>query len=322
MAQALFIGVDGGGTNCRARLRDDAGRLLGEGSGGPANARLGERAFAEVLRPAARRWQRPGSAKATSPASMPGSGSPAGPAGRPRLHAGAAAPLRLAGRRHRRLCRLARRLRRRDGAILIVGTGTAGLAVVEGKRINVGGWGDRDRRRGRAAWRSAATAIRRSIWALEGMAPLTPFAEEVLDRFERRPDAAVTWAESAKPADFARFAPLVFDHAEQARPAGGRDHREAAGDAARMIKRLLEVGAPAVAPIGGVFPSVGGGCRRRLPPSRRAGGRRDRWRHPHGAAGASARRGHRLMLLETTAPTTLAASTRRARRRSISSFSG
>ena len=31
---------------------------------------------------------------------------------------------------------------RRDGAILIVGTGAAGLAVIAGERINVGGWGD------------------------------------------------------------------------------------------------------------------------------------------------------------------------------------
>ena len=41
MADTLFIGIDGGGTQCRARIRDGAGRLLGEGTGGPANLRLG-----------------------------------------------------------------------------------------------------------------------------------------------------------------------------------------------------------------------------------------------------------------------------------------
>ena len=33
----LFLGMDGGGSNARARLADDAGRRLGEGRGGPAN---------------------------------------------------------------------------------------------------------------------------------------------------------------------------------------------------------------------------------------------------------------------------------------------
>ncbi|MFD1331301.1 N-acetylglucosamine kinase, partial [Methylopila musalis] len=33
---ALFLGVDGGGTRCRARLADAGGRVLGEGLSGPA----------------------------------------------------------------------------------------------------------------------------------------------------------------------------------------------------------------------------------------------------------------------------------------------
>ena len=46
----LFLGVDGGGTRCRARLADAAGHILGEGTAGPANIRLGiEAAFASVI---------------------------------------------------------------------------------------------------------------------------------------------------------------------------------------------------------------------------------------------------------------------------------
>ena len=46
MSGRLFLGIDGGGTRCRARLCDDAGRTLGEGTAGAANVRLGlERAF-------------------------------------------------------------------------------------------------------------------------------------------------------------------------------------------------------------------------------------------------------------------------------------
>ena len=45
----LFVGVDGGGTGCRARIEDAEGRVLGTGIAGPAALRLGiDRALAEV----------------------------------------------------------------------------------------------------------------------------------------------------------------------------------------------------------------------------------------------------------------------------------
>jgi glucosamine kinase len=36
-----YVGIDGGGTSCRARIRDHQGRLLGEANGGSANILLG-----------------------------------------------------------------------------------------------------------------------------------------------------------------------------------------------------------------------------------------------------------------------------------------
>src|SRR5437870_1782412 len=45
----LFIGVDGGGTGCRARIQDAEGRVLGTGIAGPAALRVGiDRSLAEV----------------------------------------------------------------------------------------------------------------------------------------------------------------------------------------------------------------------------------------------------------------------------------
>src|SRR5258706_13986996 len=37
----FYIGVDGGGTSCRARIEDADGRLLGQGTAGPATTRIG-----------------------------------------------------------------------------------------------------------------------------------------------------------------------------------------------------------------------------------------------------------------------------------------
>ncbi len=256
MKEPLFMGVDGGGTRSRARLRDVEGRRLGEGSAGPGNARLKEAAFAEVLK-ACR--------AAAAEAGL-------GETDLARIHAG----FGLAGTQQPwdRDFVLAQphpfasvvvdtdayaaflgACRRRDGAILIVGTGAAGLAVIAGERINVGGWGDDIADEG-SGMMIGRTAIRRSLWALEGMAPMTALAEEVLDRFDRDPPTAVEWASKATPGDFGSLAPLVFDHADRRDPLAMQIMMEAAGDVSRMITRLLDVGAPSVAMIGGVFPKV------------------------------------------------------------------
>ena len=49
-AGTFFMGVDGGGTGCRARIEDMTGRVLGTGIAGPAALRLGvQTALDEVL---------------------------------------------------------------------------------------------------------------------------------------------------------------------------------------------------------------------------------------------------------------------------------
>jgi len=49
-SEVLLLGIDGGGTNCRARLTAFSGKVLGESVTGPANLRLGpEQGFAAVV---------------------------------------------------------------------------------------------------------------------------------------------------------------------------------------------------------------------------------------------------------------------------------
>src|SRR5262249_25330939 len=48
-ADVLLLGIDGGGSGCRARLCTISGRTLSEGTAGAANIRLGvEQSFASV----------------------------------------------------------------------------------------------------------------------------------------------------------------------------------------------------------------------------------------------------------------------------------
>jgi glucosamine kinase len=256
MGEALFIGVDGGATKCLARLRDSSGKMLGEGTGGPANARIGAAAFAEVMR----------ACTAAAQAAHIDARDLA------RIHAG----FGLAGTAQKQdrdfilsqpnpfasvvvdtdaYAAYMGAFDGRDGAILIVGTGAAGLAVVKGERINVGGWGHQIADEG-SGMMIGRTAIRRALWAHEGMAPMTPCARAVLDRFDRDPAVAVTWADRAMPKDYGEFAPLVFEHAERRDALAMPIIEEAARDVTRMVARLLEVGAPQVAMIGSVFPRL------------------------------------------------------------------
>lgn len=262
----LFIGVDGGGTGCRVRIRDIDDRLLGEAQGGPGNARLGPSAFAEVL--------------TTCRTALAAAGLAESDLGRAHAGLGLAGTAQAADRafvlaQEHPFASMTVETdaytawlgahRGQDGAILIIGTGSCGLAVVEGKRYNVGGWSAdiSDEGSGMAIGKDA---IRRSIWALEGMAPLTPLADAILDEFERNPETVVAWAAQARPGDFARFAPLVLNRARDGDALALQVLEPAVGDIVRMIRRLVELGAPKIAPVGGLSGPIG----EWLPPEVRA----------------------------------------------------
>jgi glucosamine kinase len=258
MREPLFIGVDGGGSRTRARLRDVDGRMLGEGIAGAGNFRLGLAAFEEVIKACQ---------AAIDSAGLTG-------IDLSRIHAG----FGLAGaapEKHRRealgwphpfglldVCSDAYAswlgaFGGADGAILIAGTGSCGLSFTGGKATEVGGLGSEigDEGSGMAIGRAA---IRRSMWALEGYGPMTPLAEAVLadPRLDGNREKVVVWANTARPADFADFAPLVFDHAEKGDALGTEIIAEAAEDLARLARRLLELGPPPIAMVGSVFDRI------------------------------------------------------------------
>ncbi len=253
MREILLIGVDGGGTNCRARLCDSRGRVVGEGTGGPANVRLGPALVMDSILTASR--------AAAQSAGLS-----------ERNLEGAHAGLGLAGAALTTACeRLLREPhpfgfvavetdayaawlgahRGSDGAILILGTGSCGLAVVGGRQFYVSGWGAEvsDEASGQMLGREA---IRRSLWAYDGRAPMTPLARAVLARFGGNAEGVLAFVTDARPSDFGRLAQVVFEHAAAREPLALALVTEAAADAVRMILRLLDAGAPSVSLLGGL----------------------------------------------------------------------
>lgn len=273
MDQVLYVGVDGGGTRCRARIADAAGRVLGEGVAGPANTRLGlERVFGEI-RTACR--------QALDDAGLPR-------VDLDRLHAGLGlAGLQLTSERERLASRphpFASMVTAsdahtaclgahagEDGAILILGTGSCGCVIAGGESSTVGGWGFQLSDHGSAAVLGRET-LRRCLWAHEEIIPPTPLSRAVMSRFDDDIEQAVLWSDTARPGDHAALVKLTFEHALRDDPLALTLIAESAADTTRLIRALLARGAPAVVLMGGlaeaITPYLPAGIRRYLAPAR------------------------------------------------------
>jgi glucosamine kinase len=253
---ALLLGVDGGGTRCRARLCNFSGSLLGEGEAGPANIRFGiEESFAAIL-------------EAFSQARVAaGLGGKMPPVFACLALAGANDPALLSEFKHH-----AHPFRKifyttdshaacagahggRDGGIVIIGTGAIGEALIDGEHHRVGGWGFPVSDEGSGAW-LGCELVRRVLWAYDGRVSWTPLLKQAFEQFAEEPYAIVRWVGSARPRDFAALAPQILERATERDPAAREIVQLAAHHIEALIVRLLNIGAPRIALSGGLAPSM------------------------------------------------------------------
>jgi glucosamine kinase len=138
-----------------------------------------------------------------------------------------------------------------DGGIVVLGTGSCGLAVVNGQRISVGGYGAEisDEAGG---LRMGREALRRALWAFDGRADKTELSAAVLDRFAWDPARIVRFASRATPAAYAELAPLVLAYASAKDPLAVAIVEEAAAAAQHIIDRLMDAGSAAISLVGGL----------------------------------------------------------------------
>lgn len=255
MTDTILIGVDGGGTGCRARIRSLAGEALGEGAGGPANIRLGiELAWANVLGAIDEALACAGLDRATLSTSAIALGL-AGIVDEAGGHAFLAAGPRFAAARAvsdgHTACVGA--FSGRDGAILISGTGSAGFAVVGGRETPMFGWGFEIGDRGSAA-SLGRRALHMAVDAVDGLVPATDFTRRAFGAVGGTRAALVDWVTRASPRDYGSLAPLVMSSAMAGDPLALSLVRETAGDIEVMMARLNALGAPKICLMGGMAP--------------------------------------------------------------------
>jgi glucosamine kinase len=253
----LFVGIDGGGTGCRARIEDAAGCLLGTGIAGPAALRLGvDRALTEVEK-ACRAALAEAGLDGNALASMHAAVGLAG-IGRKGVHEELTArphPFRSIVYAHDATIACIGAHAARDGGIVIVGTGSVGFAVVGEREVRIGGYGFPISDEGSGA-DLGLHAIRLALRAHDERAVGTSLTHDVLMRFHNDPFEAVAWMDRATATDYATFAPLVMRHADGGDSIARRIVRDAAEQIDELVRRLAECGASRIALLGGLASSM------------------------------------------------------------------
>jgi glucosamine kinase len=138
-----------------------------------------------------------------------------------------------------------------DGAILVLGTGSCGLALVGGRRDNVGGWGVPVSDQGSGA-SIGREAVRMSLWAHENVLRPTDLSREVITRLGGTPEDVVVWADAAEPHDYAVFCQLVFEYETRGDAIARAIVVRAVDHVGKMVSALVALGAPKVVLVGGV----------------------------------------------------------------------
>ncbi len=276
----FYLGVDAGGTRCRMRLSDQNLATLGEAiTQSPANlqVRRGDAAYGAVMELIETVFDRAGLDVGCASHTHACFGM-AGARMKSAREAFAARDFPFASLLVVDDIDIARAGAHEgeEGAVLIIGTGSAGLGLVKGKRLQIGGWGFLvgDAMSGAILGRAL---LRKSLLAFEGIEQDSPLTKAVMDRFDNQPDRMMAWSfdnpeakkdlleqqenassadqtrpTPARPADYGRFVHLFFDYYEKGDPVASELMQAELKSIDDHVRWFRQRGAKAVAVVGGL----------------------------------------------------------------------
>ncbi|MFN7003572.1 MAG: BadF/BadG/BcrA/BcrD ATPase family protein [Roseinatronobacter sp.] len=252
----IFIGLDGGGTACRAQAQLECGLRTEILVGGAANvfsdfpSALKE--ISTLLSTALEqaRALAPGATLDLPRIAMGLAGvSESGAAARlrdalPYVHLAILGDIDIS---------LAGAFEEQDGIVLAVGTGSVLARQRAGKMLRLGGYGFTLGDEGSGAW-IGREALRRALHARDRLGPDGPMVADIWQKFTSLADM-ISFAGRAKPSDYAALAPLVLRHAQRHCPVAGAILDQGCDYLLGAITRLQEgeTNMP-VAPLGGLGP--------------------------------------------------------------------
>ena len=216
-----YLGVDGGGTNCRIRLADADLNTLADAGGGRSNLQIegGEPAFRSIMEGTREVFDKAGIDYSETADTFACFGMAGGrlPSAREAFER---RPWPFAQVRVYDDIDIARAgaLGGKDGGTVIIGTGSAALAVVNGERFQCGGWGFHigDQMSGAILGREL---VRWAVEAGDQLVEGSPLTEAVVERLGGSLDAVMDWSfNDRRPADYGALIPLFFDFYERGDP--------------------------------------------------------------------------------------------------------
>jgi glucosamine kinase len=248
-----YLGVDAGGTASKSRVTDASGKVLGAGKAGPANTRIGIAALhAELLNVCQQATRAAGIADNDLSSVRCGMGI----AGINRM--GMKAQIQaldfpfanVAFSSDAMIANLGAHMGG-DGAILILGTGSVGLVKRGEDSSSIGGYGFPISDEGSGA-ALGLSAIRHALRALDGRTKPSPLSQAITKQFDHAIPRVIAWMDDATPGDYASFAPLVMDYADNGDEIALSIVRDAALHVERFIETIISRGAPRCVVMGGL----------------------------------------------------------------------
>jgi glucosamine kinase len=252
--QQLYLGIDGGGTKCKARIVDASNQILGEGIAGPANPVRDLTQSLDSIVQATELALKSAGLQASEISKLIAGVGLAG-VNLPHFKAKVEAwqhpfhSMKLTTDLHI-ACLGAHK--GQDGAVIITGTGFCAGYMIAGNYHEIGGHGFLLGEQGSGA-RLGAGAINKALQVLDGIASGSPLIDDILKQLSCQDAISIVEKTvNAKPSFFAQFAPLVFKHASLKDKYALEIVYAAADYISRMARRLLSEKPPRLSIIGGI----------------------------------------------------------------------
>lgn len=249
----LFIGLDGGGTKCRARIFTADDKVLGTGIGGPANPLHGQsQAKASILQAVE---------MALTDAGLPNSDAGNLIAGVGLAGVNLPSLFEVMNTWHHPFKKMYLTTdlhiaclgahTRDEGAVMIAGTGSCGYSYVKGKSTIIGAHGFPFGDKCSGAW-IGLEAVKAVLLASDNLGPQTSLNDLIGDHLHAKGVMIVDKMGAAKSSDYAQLARFVLKAADLKDEVAVKIMREGADYMSAVAEKLWETGPSRMSLIGGL----------------------------------------------------------------------
>ncbi len=235
----FVIGIDGGGTGCRAVLADMSGKPLGTGRAGAANIMTGfDAARKSIIAAAEAAIADAGLDRQVIEEASAFLGLAGANIGDYSSRISDILPFRQSRIATDAEISMQGAIGDGDGVVAIIGTGSVFVCRLNNVVRTVGGWGFTVGDLGSGA-RLGRALLQESLLAYDGIHEGSELTRRVLANFEDSPQTLVEYAHTALPGEFGKFAPLVFELAGKQDPIAMRLVGRAVSDLEETLDALI-----------------------------------------------------------------------------------